>query len=280
VRILRPLLTTALVAGAFTALGPAAYAGSGTSTYSCDFSPLLGSVDVPMAMTMPDLPDLPAGAPLPPGSFGVDMVFTLTDPLVTLLSSVTGLSLSGMSLGGVPIPIQSTSFGSPSGLSLPATGSNGAFTLPAAGSYPLTMPQSFDLTGTYLATPVSVPCTTSSAAGLGTLTTTSGTTPGDSLTTAKPVKKRIHKGKRARISTCVVAVTPLPLSIPASGDVVVKKRRKVIGRGSLDPTTGAVTIRTLKFKKPGRYRLKVRYLGSDLLNPSMDKVVVRVLRRR
>lgn len=281
-RILRPLLTTALVAGAFTALGPAAYAGSGTSTYSCDFPAPIGTVDVPMTATIPDFPDLPAGAPVLPGSFDMNMVFTLTTPLVSLLSSVSGLSLSGMTLDGVPggIPIQNTSFGTLTGLSLPATGSNGGFTLPGAGSYPLTMPQSFTLAGTYLTTPVSVPCATSAADGLGTLTTTSGTTPGDSLTDAKLAKKRIHKGKRARVITSVVAVTPLPLSLPASGDVVVKKRKRVIGRGSLDPTTGAVTITTRRFKKPGRYRLNVRYLGSDLLKPSADKVVVRVLKRR
>jgi hypothetical protein len=233
-----------------------------------------------MAMTIPDLPPLPAGSYVPAGSMDVGMVFTVADSLTSLVPSLSGLA--NMSLGGVPIPIQNNSFGSYSALdhSLPATGSNGAFTLPAAGSYPLTMPGSFDLTGTYLGLPVTVPCTTGSAAGLGTLTTTSGTTPGDSLTTAKLAKKRIHKGKRARLITSVVAVTPLPLSIPASGDVVVKKRKKVIGKGSLDPTTGKVTIRTLRFKKPGRYRLTVRYLGSDLLNPSVDKVVVRVLRRR
>jgi len=282
VRILRPLLTGAMVAGALIGLGPSAYAGSGTSTYSCNF-PVLGPVDVPVQMTIPDLANLPAGTSVPSGSLDLTMVFTLTDSLATLLPSLSGLGLSGMSLGGVPggIPIQNTSFGILSGHSLPATGSNGAFTLPDVGSYPLTMPSSFNLTGTYLGvTPVSVPCATASAAGLGTLTTTSGAAPGDSLTTAKLAKKRIVKGKRARVITDVVAVTPLPLPIPAMGDVVVKKRSKVIGKGTLDPTTGSVSIRTTRFKKPGRYRLTVRYLGSDLLNPSVDKVVVRVLRHR
>jgi len=71
VRILRPLLTGALVAGALTGLGPSAYAGTGTSTYSCDF-PVLGAVDVPMAATIPDLSNLPAGTSVPAGSFDLD----------------------------------------------------------------------------------------------------------------------------------------------------------------------------------------------------------------
>jgi hypothetical protein len=283
VRILRPFLITALVAGALTALGPSAHAGSGTSTYTCTF-PVLGAVSVPMAATIPEASNLPAATSVPSGSLDMDMVFTLTDSVAGLLPSISGLGISGMSIGGVPggIPIQSPSFGTYSALdhSLPATGSNGAFTLPDPGSYPLTMPQSFDLVGTFGVTPISVPCATDAAAGLGTLTTTGTAAPGDSLTTAKLAKKRIHRGKRATVITDVTAVTPLPLPIPAFGDVVVKKRSKVIGRGSLDPTTGSVTIKTLKFKKPGRYRLKVRYLGSDLLDPSVDKVVVRVLKRR
>jgi hypothetical protein len=275
----------ALAAGALVGLtSTTADAVTGTSTYACTF-PVLGTLDVPVAATVPDLSSLPAGTDVPAGSLDLGLAFTLTDAIAGLLPNLTGLGISDMSLEGVPggIPIQGTSFGSYSALdhSLPATGSNGPFTLPDPGSYPLTMPESFDLVGTsLLGGPVSIPCTTGSPADLGTLTTTGATAPGDSLTTATLAKKRIHKGQRARVISDVVAVTPLPLPIPATGDLEVKRGTKVIGQGSLDPATGSATIRTLRFKKPGKYRLKVRYLGSTLLNPSLDKVVVRVLKRR
>jgi hypothetical protein len=277
----------ALAAGALTGLaGTSAYAASGTSAYTCTF-PVLGALPVPMTATIPDLPTLPAGTPIRADSVSMDMVLGVPDALAAVLPSLSGLGISDMSLDGVPggIPIKSSTLGSYSAIdhSMPATAKNDAFTLPAPGTYPLSMPSSFDLIGTFSGSPIAVPCTTDTPAGLGTLTTTEApAAPGDSITTAKVAKRKIVKGKRAKVITTVAAVTPLPLPVPvpAQGEVRIKDRRKTVGTGSLDPTTGAVTIKTLRLKRLGRHVLKVRYLGSDLLNSSLDKVVVKVVKRR
>lgn len=279
-RITTGALTVTLTAGVLVATTvPVATAGSGSTTYTCDF-PGVGALPVPVSTTVPDLPETPAGAPIPAGSLNPAFVFDTTN-LGGVLALVTSPSATGMALGvgDQSVPVQGFAFGTPSGSSLPASATSGAFTAPATpGVYDVTMPGSFDFTGLLGGNPVSAPCVTDAPAVLGTLTALPGEEPGlsGSTTEATLAKKRILKGKKAKV-TAEVTLTPIPA--PAMGEVVVKKRRKTIGTGTLQ--SGTVTIRTTAFKKPGRYTLKVKYLGEDMLvSGSKDTVVLRVKRRR
>lgn len=278
-------LAIALAAGVLVATtGPAATAGSGSTTYTCDFG-LLGVLPVPVSTTVPDLADLPAGAPVPAGSLDPAFVFD-TASIAGVLAVVTSPSATGMALGvgDQTVPLQGFAFGAPSGTSLPASATSDGFSAPATpGVYDVTMPDSFTFTGLLPGVPaptqVSAPCLTDAPAPLGTLTVLPGEGPAivPSTTEAKVVKKRIRRGHRAKITVTTVAGIE-PVTMPAAGEVVVRKGKRVIGSKVLED--GATTIRTKRFKKPGRYRLTVRYLGDALTEPSKDKVRVRVVRRR
>lgn len=278
-------LAITLTAGVLVAAtGPAATAGSGSTDYTCDFG-TLGAHPVPVSTTVPDLTGLPAGAPVPAGSLNPSFVFD-TASFAGVLALVTSPSTTGMALGvgDQAVPLHGFAFGSPSGASLPASATSGGFTAPdTPGEYDVTSPESFTFTGLLpgipAPTPVSALCVTDAPAVLGSLTVLPGEEPAivPSTTEATVVKKRIFTGKRAKVKVTTVAGTD-PLTMPATGEVVVRKGKRVIGSKVLED--GATTIRTKRFKKPGRYRLTVRYLGDALTEPSKDKVRVRVVRRR
>ena len=279
-RITTAALAVTLTAGVLVAAtGPTATAGSGSTTYVCDFGPL-GAHPVPVSSTIPDLSDLPVGAPVPAGSLDPSFVFD-TASIAGVLAVVTSPSATDMALGvgEQPVPLQGFVFGTPSGTSLPASATSDAFSAPATpGVYDVTMPGSFTFTGLLpgvpAPVPVSAPCLTDVPALLGTLTVLPiAAIP--STTEAKVVKKRIVKGKRAKIRTTVVD----ELGQPAVGNVVVRKGKRAVSKErALDE--GQTTIRTKRFKKRGRYTLTVSYLGGLLTEASSDTVVVRVVRRR
>lgn len=279
------IATVLAMAGLVAVTGPVASAASGDTTYTCDFGPL-GQLPVPVSTTVPDLPDMPAGAPIPAGSLDPDFVFG-TSSIGGVLALVSDPSVTGMAfdVGGQSVPLQGFAFGVPTGASLPASASSGAFTAPAtAGEHDVTMPDSFTFTGLLPgalpglpSTTVAAPCLTDAPDVLGALTVLEGE-PGmsDSTTEATLAKKRIFKGRKAKVTA---TVTQSPIPAPGMGEVVVKKRKRTIGTGTLE--SGSVTIRTRAFKKPGRYTLKVKYLGEPpLVTGSKDTVVLRVKRRR
>lgn len=276
------LSSSALVAATASSAG----AGTGATTYTCDFGALGGVLPVPVSTTVPDLPDTPAAAPVPAGALDPTLLFDTTS-ITGVLSLLTSPSVAGMDLGvgDQRVPLQGFAFGTPSGSTLPASATSDAFTAPATpGAYEVTAPHSFIFTGllpgVLAPTTVSAPCVTDAPAVLGTLTVL---LPGEgpaiipSTTDATAVKKRIVKGKRARIKVATVAGLA-PLTEAAVGDVIVRKRKRTIGQGTLE--AGETVIRTQRLKKPGRHRLTVRYLGDALTEASSDKVVVRVVRRR
>lgn len=277
-RALRPLLTTALLAGALTALGPAAYAGGGTSTYSCAFPAPLGSLPVPVTMTAPspDFGALPSQMPVPAGTSAVGMTFALPGLLEAALGSLTGFSTKsvGLGMGDVgSLPLADSPIAGYSSLAhtMSALAGNGPFTVPdQPGSYPITMPSSFHLVGSLSALPFDITCATDAAAQIGTIVVGKSS----SSTDAKLVKKRIPKNRAAKVRVTVAR----QFGAPADGRVKIKKGTHRIAAGTL--SGGSVTIKTPTFKKPGRYVLRVRYVGDQISGGSSDKVVVRVLKRR
>lgn len=276
------LATVLAATGAVVATGPAASAAGGTATYTCTM-PIIGPVSVPVTTSIPDFPtELPEGSSV--GSYDASFVLGVVPTLAALLGSVTGESIAGfeMPLGDAAVPVGGFGLGALEGVSgsqtISGSSTTGAFRLPAPGSYELTMPESLTFLGTSGLGAVTAPCVIDAPAVLGTLTVLPGGEPGasGSETEATLAKKRILKGRKAKI-TAEVTLTPIPA--PGMGEVVVKKRKKTIGRGTLE--SGAVTIRTTAFKKPGLYTLKVKYLGEPpLVSGSRDTVTLRVKRRR
>lgn len=277
------LATVLAATGAVVATGPAASAAGGTATYTCTM-PIIGPVSVPVTTSIPDFPtELPEGSPV--GTYDASFVLGVVPTLATLLGSVTGESVAGfeMPLGDTAVPVGGFGLGALEGVSgsqtMSGSSTTGAFPLPAPGTYELTMPESLTFLGTSGLGAVAAPCVIDAPAVLGTLTVLPGGEPAiiPSTTEATVVKKRIIKGHRAKIKALSVAGVA-PLTQAAVGDVIVRKRKRTIGQGTLE--AGETVIRTERFKKPGRYRLTVKYLGDALTEASTDQVVVRVVRRR
>lgn len=94
-----------------------------------------------------------------------------------------------------------------------------------------------------------------------------------STTSAKPVRKQVRQGQRAKVRVAVDAggVTP-------AGVVRIKRGAKVVGTARLSNGSAVVTLRKLT---PGRHRLVAVYGGSATSSGSTSRpVVVKVVRRR
>lgn len=87
---------------------------------------------------------------------------------------------------------------------------------------------------------------------------------------AKAAPARVKRRPTVRIR--VVAGAQVP-----RGSVVVTSRGRRVGRARLDH--GAAILRIRAFARPGRHRLRVRYLGSPTVLPSTTTISVRIARR-
>ncbi|NYD40907.1 Ig-like domain-containing protein [Nocardioides panaciterrulae] len=265
--------------GASTGAATAADATkTGTSTYTCTF-PVIGDQQVPVDMTIPNIsagfPTIPAGLPLSQGSLNASYIFHANPTVAALLPSVSGLGSDDLSLllGSTVVKVANLTLGAPTAgtdpgsLDIPATATNSDFSVPGAGVYDLTMPKAFTLTGTSALGPVAVPCTTSDAAVLDTLTVVKN----DSMVTTKAPAK-VRKGKVAKIVTTVAGgVTPF------SGKVTVLDGRKKLGTAKLSSAGNAVY--KAKGLKVGKHKITVRYAGDAFRNAGKSKaVVVRVVK--
>lgn len=86
-------------------------------------------------------------------------------------------------------------------------------------------------------------------------------------------KRVVAKKTRARIRVKV----RVP-HVKTRGRVVIRSGRRVVGKGRVHD--GKATIRVKKFKKPGKKRLRVRYLGNAKIKADTDRLRIRVVKRR
>lgn len=93
-----------------------------------------------------------------------------------------------------------------------------------------------------------------------------------SVTLADVVKNPVMKGSRAKVRVAVAAGDVVP-----SGRVKLSSGGRRLGSKLLDES-GRTTVR-LKRLAPGKHRVLVSYVGSDIAAGSTDRVRVRVLRR-
>lgn len=235
-------ISTAVAAGALVGLGTtAADAASGTATYTCS----LGGSTLPVAMTaaadLSAYPSLATGSPVAANLVSLDLSFTIPAEVVHALVTTFhqdqiggGSSNLAFPMGTGSVPIQAFSIapvalsdGSPATLATKVA--NGAFKLPDAGNAAITMPKSFTLT-----TPLgSLPCTTSSQPTLTTYTISQQT-----ASVSGKAPKSVKKNKKFNIAATVAG-----LNRTATGKVVAKAGKKVLGTGTLKNGKAAIKVK-------------------------------------
>ncbi|MFC6287798.1 Ig-like domain repeat protein [Nocardioides sp. GCM10027113] len=288
-RVAATAAASALAAGALVAASATpAQAVVASTDYVCAV-PTVGSFTVPVRMDVPALDavtQINAGQTVPEslmnlgGTHAVDLTFGLPATLAGTLTSLGGVSALdlpdfGLGLGDASVPLAGAAIGAirsgdAGALLVGATATNGAFTTPVAGDYPILMPRTFTMVPTVGALgPVPITCATENPGTVKTLPVVKNT----SATTAKPAKKKFVKGQAAKLKAVVTGQTLTP-----SGKVVAKKGAKTVGRGTLDDAGKAVI--NLGKLKPGVHRFTVKYLGSGYHDKSATEgpVTVKVVR--
>ncbi|GAB3773809.1 hypothetical protein FB382_000615 [Nocardioides ginsengisegetis] len=271
-------VATALAAGAMVgATATSASAASASNDYTCTV-PLLGAQTFPVTISSTPLDlvsSLPAGLAFPAGaldalsSTGHAIDMTMTAPAI-VVQTLAGIgTLTGVSAPALAIPLGSSSV-PVSGLALtgpPAVqpdgsaifnlaGSNGAFAVPAAGEYDITMPSAFQFIASTTSTDfpnIPVDCTTAAPATIKHLTVTKNNA---AFTSIKPAVTPYKASKAAKLVTKVGAANHVP-----TGMVIVKEGTKTLGKAALN-SLGKAVVNMGKLS-PGKHALKVLYKGDS-----------------
>ena len=270
---------TALAAGALVGLtATAADAANVTVTYSCP-NPAGGD---PLAVTLdtdiPLLPVLggqswPAGDAVDENLASVTNHFTMPQATKDVLdgfqvSNIHFADFAG-SLGSSKVPAVLSDVAIPGGLTdngngtwgFQDDGTNGAFYMPAAGSYQVLAPGAFTFTATTPAGGVDVTCNSVGAPGsYGTtvnVVKNDATVKGSSNTPVKHGAKAVLKAK----------VTS-PVTRKPTGTVTFKQGAKKLGTASLKK--GVATL-SLKLSK-GTHKIKALYAGDGYTNAGTSAV--------
>ena len=290
----------ALGAGALVAMAaPAATAATASTTYTCTF-PSLGARDIPVSITATLPPAANAGldAPAIPVLLSVTLPGDVVDAAKGLFqaTSIGGFSNDMVatldelsSSAGAALPLQNARFpqtavpttpntpltlNTPNPLTTPGAvpASTVPVNLPGAGTYDIVVPSAFKFTATKqgdVTMLADVPCALKpgSPASLGSITLAKN----ESTTDAKPTRKVIAQGKKAKIKVAVEAANEVP-----TGKVKVMLGKKTLGKGVLN-SKGKVKVTLKRVLPAGKTKLKVLYLGDDYTEKSKDKkVIVRV----
>lgn len=263
-------LAAALAAGSLVAT-PANAAAPATD-YVCS---IFGN-DLPLTVTptttVETLPPLVAGSEVPAGSATIGVSFTASAEVLAGLAQQAGATKLGVSAadfafrigtaGAIPVKglaVPLTAFPQAGDLTLAASGANGAFAPPTAGSYDLLMPATFNvvLKTDSLGDALAGPCSIAEGDGpvLGSVTVAEQD-PGaqqNSVTSATGPKKAIKKGKPAKITVVVDGAAKT-----ATGKVTAKEGSKTLGTATLKK--GKATFK-IKHLKPGTHWIVVSYAG-------------------
>lgn len=277
-RVAAATVASVLTAGALVATTSTPASAAPTSaSYDCAI-PIVGNVALPFEIDPGTLPaSVPAGLPIPAGQLPVTLSTLVPASVFGLLSGLSVDMITSpdfvMGLGTDTIPVDGMALtgivpDGVGGATLNAAGSSGAFTTPLPGVYDVTLPSQFSMipSAAGVALPA-ITCATANPAIAGQIQVLKQ----DSTTVATPAKPKIKKGKSAKVKTTVTN-----LINAATGNVKVMKGSKTWGTGTL--SEGKVTVTTKKFKKPGKYKLTVKYLGDAITKVSQDTVTIKVVR--
>jgi hypothetical protein len=270
-------LAAGALVGASTTAANAAF--EGTSTYTCNVAGT--PVPMPMTASVPILPPTAnAGMIIPPNLLDVSTALTIPAAVASQLGTlgVTGGTVNDFAMligdaGSAPAPLTVTGFAAGTevgSLIATATGKNSQFSLPAAGTYDITLPKTFTFTPTTAAGPLpfTVPCTTDAPAKLSSVVLNKNGSITDATAPAK-----IRKGTTAKVTSVVSSVndfTPAP-----TGKIVAKLGTKTVGTGTVKAGKAVMKVAKLPV---GKDKLKIKYLGDSYTAPSGDTVVIKVVR--
>jgi hypothetical protein len=244
-----------------------------STTYTCTTP--LGGADVPVSVDIALLPSTaPAGFPVPAGLLSFKSTITVPPAVAGALTTVDGAKSDDFS----------TSFGSATAKApvvwngavvtngdgsktISGTGANGAFQLPAAGSYAVNMPKQFTLIPTSGGAPFPVTPTCTSAAP---------TKIGDIVLSKQASKVKAKAPKSAKKGAVVsvkgkVTNEYVKTGGPeATGKLIIKDGKKKVGKGKLK--NGKFTIK-VKGLAVGSHKLVVTYKGDDFTDKGKSKAI-------
>jgi hypothetical protein len=289
-------LSTTLAVGALVSSGTvAANAAGGSGNYSCSVpgSPQPLPVTVTIDADLAGIPALPSGFAVAAGTLPIPVKFTIPAAVIASLGTAPipnvhqiGISAVDFALpwGDTKIPL--TGLTQPK-TATPATGdmvfssptaTHSDFRLPGAGAnLPVTMPSSFTMTAVTDSAIVStmvLTCTTATPTTLANLTVVKQGSMIGKIKAPKSVKAK----KKFSIVANVAGG-----NVPATGNVVAKEGKKVLGKGALK--NGKATIVLKKgIKKVGKHTITVSYAGDKntnaASNPSTVSVKVKAAKKK
>lgn len=273
---------TALATGALVGMtATAAHADPVSVSYTCPTA--IGDLPVDLVTDIPNLGLVAAGGPYAAGSAvpanavpgGVTNHFTISNATKLALDSVGTTNIDFTSfegaLGNSAIPadlpdVANTDLtqNGDTTWSFDADGNNLAFANPAAGTYDVLAPASFDFTATTTLGPVPVTCTADA-------------TPGDyghqievvknASTTKASSNSPVKKGAKAVLKAKVSAPNHKP-----TGKVLFKDGKKKLGSVKLNKKGVAVLKKKLS---KGKHKISMSYKGDGYTNKSSGKTTVK-----
>ncbi|MCR6031403.1 hypothetical protein GGQ22_08075 [Nocardioides sp. zg-579] len=278
-------LATALATGAMVAgtAAPASAAVSGGATFSCTLPILNLPVDVPLSLSADALPtdvladfDVPGGLVPVLGELQIGgllgLLGNLPLPITELGAGLPGFS---MLLGTLPIPLDGLeSAVGPLSQVAGLAGTVGSFKTPAAGTYDVKLPSSFDLKALGLPGPLEAlvpafPCTIKD--GQNPVVGTVKVNKQSAAMNAKALKKTVKKGKPAKVAAAVVRQD----GKVATGKVVAILGGKKVASKHLQ--NGRATLSVAKLGK-GTKKIVVKYLGNGS-TASVQKAVKVIVKK-
>jgi hypothetical protein len=266
------LATTGLVGITSTS----ATAAIATTNYSCT-NPLLnfsGTVVVDIAL----LPSsAPAGFPVPAGLLSFNSSFTVDNSVAAALTgpplNATGAKSDdfaaafGSTLAKAPVVWNTANPPGPTTTTFSGKGANAAFTLPAAGTYTVSMPKAFTVIATKAdgSTAATALCTQANPNPLGTIVL--------SKQASKVKAKAPASAKKGAVVTVKGKVTNDYVKTggpEATGKLIVKDGKKTVGKGKLKK--GKFTIK-VKGLAVGSHKLVVTYKGDGYTDKGKSKTL-------
>ncbi len=283
-------LSTTLAAGALVAGATiAANAAGGTATYSC-VSALAPNQPIPVKVTLSAdtsfVPALPTGFKAPAGTLSMPFTFSIDGNAARGMASgikATKIGTSAVSFslpfGDANIPLNGLDLAQ---AAIPATGdfnlavpgagaSQGEFALPSPGTnIPVTMPTTFPMTvvsDSPIAPSIPVTCTIQGTSP--TLATLTVTKQGSTIGKLK-APKSVKAGKKFSIVAKVAGS-----NVPATGKVVAKEGKKVLGKGTLKNGKASIVVKK-GIKKAGKHTITISYAGDKKTNAASNPSTVAV----
>jgi hypothetical protein len=277
-----------LAATAMVSVGMApANAAGGFTNYVCAVpgSPAPLPVTVAINADLTGIPALPSGFPVAAGTLPIPVTVTIPEAVIASLNSepIPNIHQIGFSKVNFSLPwgdtvIPMTGLTQPK-TATPATGnmvfdspkaSHAAFRLPSAGkNLTVKMPKSFTMTAvtdSALAPTMNLTCTSSAPVTLASLTVIKqGSTIG---------KLKAPKSVKAKKKFAIVAAVAGD-NVPATGKVVAKEGKKVLGKGVLKKGKASIVLKK-GIKKVGNHTITISYAGDKNTNAASNPSTILV----